>query len=193
MMALSPEQWNQELSVINYDHAWSLVQFLAHAEDGRFQHAFDDFLKALSQGVAPADAWQKQFGDVAKMEAKWRDYWIDLPRSPTAGLYARSALTTVTSFLARAESNGELFANFDEFDREATGGRLGISESDWLPPALLDDAMGALRDIHAELSLEREHGNASVLRCKFPDGTRAVARYSRGLGRQVVVTVGADE
>src|SRR5687768_1378550 len=59
MMSMPLSEWNDELTLVNYDQAWAMVQFLAHGEDGRYQKAFSAFLGMLGKGQSWQNAWQK--------------------------------------------------------------------------------------------------------------------------------------
>src|SRR5690606_18973637 len=76
MMLITHEQWNQQLNLANYDQAWAMVHFLAHAEDGKYQQPFVQFMRGVSQGMDWRAAWMGTFGDPEGFEQKWRAYWL---------------------------------------------------------------------------------------------------------------------
>src|SRR5262249_6657014 len=61
MMLLPHSEWNKKLKMENYDQAWSMVQFLAHGENGKYQRAFGGFMRSLSTGHQWQQAWQANF------------------------------------------------------------------------------------------------------------------------------------
>ena len=152
IMEMSHAQWNQELSLQNYDQAWSMVQFLAHGDGGIYQQAFGHYMGMLGSGQDPRAAWTANFGDNDDaFEARWRAYWESLPADPTSDLYGKATVATLTSFLARAFDQKQTFATFDDFEQAAEAGTLKYSPDEWLPPALLT---ATLRD----LAVRREKG-----------------------------------
>jgi len=124
MMRLSHEQWNAQLSVANYDLAWSMVQFLAHGENGRYQQAFGRYMWLLSHNTPPQMAWAQTFGDTRGFQQNWETYWRGLPDEPTGDLYAKAVMATLTSFLARSAAQHQTFASFDQFLAMAADGKL---------------------------------------------------------------------
>jgi hypothetical protein len=86
MMNLPTDEWNAKLSVNNYDQAWSMVQFLAHADDGRYQRAFGAFIADVGRGKQWQIAWRDHLGDIDAFEARWKAYLSNLPEDPTAPL-----------------------------------------------------------------------------------------------------------
>lgn len=142
MMLLRPEAWNANLSRENYDQAWSMVQFLAHGDKGKYQNAFIGFLRDVSHHTNWEEAWVKNFGgDVKAFQTRWEEYWAGLPDNPTLDLYAEATVSTLTSFYGRAFSQRQQFETIDEFFATAEAKRLKGSKQDWLPPGLLTDAL----------------------------------------------------
>ncbi len=141
LLGLSHKQWNAQLSTTNYDHAWTLVHFLVHGRRGSRQAALSDFIRDTTAGAPSTIAWKKHLGDIDQFEAEWRAYWTNLPDDPTIDLYAEATLRTLTSFLARATARRQRFESFDAFIAAAEKGELKSTDTDWLPPALLKDAL----------------------------------------------------
>src|SRR5438094_888712 len=83
----------------NPDQAWSVVQFLAHGENGKYQSAFASFMRGIGTGLQWQQAWQANFGSAEGFEVKWKAYWTSLPDDPTADLYAKAIVQTVTGTL----------------------------------------------------------------------------------------------
>jgi hypothetical protein len=124
MTRLSHEQWNAQLSLANYDLAWSMVQFLAHGENGRYQRAFGRYMWLLSHNTPPNEAWAQTFGDSRGFQQNWEAYWRGLPDEPTSDLYAKAVTATLTSFLARSALQHQTFGSFDQFLAMAADGKL---------------------------------------------------------------------
>ncbi|MCG3125994.1 MAG: hypothetical protein CHACPFDD_00822 [Phycisphaerae bacterium] len=201
MMRLEPEKWNthvtyeQEKAASNYVQAWSMVYFLAHADNGRYQAPFAKFLKEASR--APNDSsrldeydrvWDKHFGrDRAAFEQRWKEYWLAQPDNPSAELYARATTATLTSFLARAFSQRQTFESFDEFAAAGDAGTVNCRREDWLPPALLKDALAATKRRGA-WSLEGQGARRQVI-CKLDSGVVLEGSFAIANGRVKKVSV----
>jgi Protein of unknown function (DUF1570) len=147
MMNLTSDQWNQNLTMSHYDQAWSMVHFLAHADNGRYRQAFVGFMQQLAKGQTPDAAWQASFGPADGFEQRWRDYWLNLPDNPTADLYDESSVLTLTSFFARAWDQKQTFSDFGAFADAAEAGTLKIDDAEWLPPSLLAHAIHEARGL----------------------------------------------
>ncbi|NBV85592.1 MAG: DUF1570 domain-containing protein, partial [Verrucomicrobia bacterium] len=102
MMTMSQESWNAKLEGANYDQAWSMVHFLANAEDGKYRVPFLRFLQSLARGTSKERAWAETFGNGKGFEAKWREYWLKMPLNATLPLEARAVVGGLTSFMGRA-------------------------------------------------------------------------------------------
>jgi hypothetical protein len=143
LMNLSKKDWNGELLLANYDHAWSLVQFLAHGDGGKYQKSFEQFMTDVSQGRDAIRAFEKNLGDVESFELKWKRYWTQLPDDPTREVYAKAITAILNSFLSRAIAQGQSFASFEEFVAAAKDDHIKPPEENWLPPQLLKDGIEA--------------------------------------------------
>jgi hypothetical protein len=182
MMRLAHDRWNIEVGLgshaaaaSNYDQAWAMVHFLAHADDGRYQDAFASFLRAISHGQAWEQAWVRSFGnDVSAFQQRWEEYWLGLPDHPTEELYTEATVATITSFYARAFSQRQFFETFEAFVTAAQANQLEAHEEDWLPPTLLKEA---LEDSQKEGRWSiRRRGKPAVV-CERPDGTVIEGRF----------------
>jgi hypothetical protein len=153
MLGMSQETWNGKLRRENYDQAWSMVHFLAHADDGKYQKAFVQFINGIAGGQQYEAAFVAQFGrNIDAFQKRWVEWWSDLPEEPTEELYAQATVQKLTSFLARAYCEKQKFADFPEFLKAAKDGSLKCSEDLWLPPTLLKDAVK-----EAEELMDRKH------------------------------------
>src|SRR5262249_18358568 len=133
--------WNHRLTVLNYDQAWSMIHFLARGENGKYQHALAAMMVELSKGRQADTAWNDNFGSADGFEQKWKKFWLNLPENPSDDLYAQATVARLTSFLARATAQKQIFASFDEFRSVAIAGKLKIAPADWLPNDLLGEAL----------------------------------------------------
>ncbi len=175
MMHLDHQTWNQEVGQAheragyNYSQAWSMVQFLAHGEDGRYQDAFGDFLSSVSRQQPWERVWERIFGgSVADFETAWREYWLGLSEDPTADLYAETTVATLTSYYARALSQRQRFDTFEDFAAAAAAGELKAHAEDWLPPDLL---RATLRRAPRYGRWSLQSTGRPLLLCERPDGT----------------------
>ena len=169
MMLMPAADWNAELRRENYDEAWAMVQFLAHGDDGKYQQAFIAFLRDVSRGTEWEKAWVKNLGsDVKAFQARWEEYWRNLPENPTLDLYAEATVATMTSFFARALAQRQKFETFDEFLQAAQAGRLKAARQDWLPPSLLKEALELVPHV-GDWSLAHQPGRWLVV-CRTLDG-----------------------
>jgi hypothetical protein len=142
MMAMSHAQWNAMLSKTNYDQGWSMVYFLVHAENGKYQKPFANFINQVGRRQPWQQAWMSNFGtDLPGFEKRWREYWLALDENPTADLYLKATTATFTSFLARANSQKQTFATFAAFAEAAESAGLKSHPDDWLPPTLISAAI----------------------------------------------------
>ena len=175
MMRTSHSQWNTSLNITNYDQAWSMVYFLAHAENGRYQKAFNGFMKNISHGMRWEDAWRKNFGSgTGAFERKWKEYWLSMPDDPSEAQRAEATVATLTSFYARAFSQRQIFQSFDAFAKAAASGQLKSHPSDWLPPSLLDEAL-QIAAANGKWEIRKRRGYQVV--CTLEDGTELVGTF----------------
>jgi hypothetical protein len=183
IMKTSHAAWNAGLSVVNYDQAWAMVHFLAHAEQGRYQQAFNSFMKDVSRGMMWEHAWRRDFGTGTQaFEEEWRKYWTEMPANPTADLYAKATVATLTSFYARAFSQRQIFRSFEEFREAAESGMLKYHPDDWLPPRLLQDALKNVEECGEWQVRKRSRGYELV--CTMQDGTTLTGTF-KITGRRV--------
>lgn len=188
MMKVSGLQWRQRLAAENYDQAWSMVQFLAHGDNGRYAKPFEAFLQEAGRTGAWERAWLKHFGPGTRdFEVKWRAYWMGLPPRPTADRYAQATVAVLTSFLARAVSQGQSFESFEAFIGAANAGMLKAHEEDWLPPRLLRRALDELADV-GKWTVERADSPSPRLVCVTPEGARITGAFVVRKGRVVSVS-----
>ena len=141
IMAVSPQQWKAEMSIQNYDQAWSMVHFLVHGDDGRYAGPFAQCIRQISAGKPFDLAWRSTLGPADGFEQQWKRYWLAQPRSPTHDLYARATVAKLTSFLARATAERQAFPDLAAFVAAADSDTLKMAPDDWLPHSLLAEAL----------------------------------------------------
>jgi hypothetical protein len=191
MLALGHQEWKEHPKRRqNYDHAWSLIHFFVHAEDGKYVGALNGFLKDVGWcRLAYEQAWEKHFGsNVDAFEAKWREYWLAQPSHPTAELYGKALVATLTSFLARAVAQRQSFSDPEQFFEAARAGKLKAHKADWLPPSLLTDAV-KVAERWGRWSIRQNRTSLPQLILRMRDGTVLTGQFRLRRGRVTSVTV----
>ncbi len=169
IMRMTSDQWTSDLEESNYDEAWSMVQFLAHADDGKYQKPFIAYMNLIAAGRNADDAWKAIFGaDIAAFQKKWEQWWLAQNPLGTLGLYQQATLMTLTGYLGRAASQGQTFASADAFLDAAEKGTLKFNREDWLPPSLLQRALHN-RPILGDLKLEPAQAGHPLRLVATPD------------------------
>lgn len=188
MMLLPQAVWNAQLSGANYDQAWSMVHFLAHADNGKYQKPFNNFLREVSNGAAWPEAWKRNFGsNVEAFEGRWRDYWLNMAADESRLLYARAAVATLTGFLGRAYAERQPFMAWDAFVEAAKGANLKTKAEDALPRDLLTGALQWAAG-NGTWSIEKKSGGNWIV-CELEDGTRLTGSFKLRGSRIGDVTV----
>lgn len=186
MMLIKLREWNQALgdggAGANYDMAWAMTHFLAHADNGKYQGAFANFLVLVGKGNPWDRAWVAAFGSADGFEDKWKDYWLKQPDDPTLDLYAKAVVSTYTSFLGRAYTQKQTYDTFEEFNKVEPKD-LKAAPADWLPPGLLTE----MRELGKQLA-ERKGCTFSLVRgnrgplpsvqCVMEDGTKVTGSFT---------------
>jgi hypothetical protein len=133
MMLLSHERWNKEMSQENYDQAWSMVQFLAHAENGKYQGAFVKFMRAIATGQKWDAAWLKQLRLGEGFEKKWSDILAENGRQPDGGsVRPRRHRKSSPACSARDGAEAEV-RDVRSARRIGESNEVRIDNRDWLP------------------------------------------------------------
>lgn len=190
MMTLKHVEWNLTLGADNYDMAWSMTQFLAHGEDGKYQKALSGFIRGMSQKLPWEKAWEQSFGTAEGFEQQWHDWWMKLPDDPTPALYTRATLSTLASFVARAHAQKSSFKDLLGFLLAAHGGELKLTGDNWLPPELLSEAMARMKRDGSVYSLEPgAAGQPPKLVAIRPDGRKLTASFPARHSLPVKITI----
>ena len=179
MMLMTQQEWNSMLAGANYDQAWSMVHFLAHAEEGKYQKAMSHFVLEIGRRRPWDKAWESAFGTAEGFEQKWKDWWLTQPAHPTANLYAKACAMTYASFLGRGKLMKQSFDTFEEFVKAGKAGEIKVPDNeDWLPATLLQAALsmreGAAKE--ATFALGKDPRGPQVV-ATLKDGTRILATF----------------
>lgn len=79
LLTMSKSDWNARVTTgaagAQYDQAWSVVHFLAHGENGQYQHLLDALVRAFWTGMNDDQAIRTVLGnDLAPMDATWQAF-----------------------------------------------------------------------------------------------------------------------
>ncbi len=161
-----------------------MVQFLAHAENGKYQSAFAEFIRQIGLHRSWKDAWKQTFGDINGFEDKWKLYWMTLPDQPTQTLYAQAAVSAMTSFLARASAEGQTFEAFGPFAQAGRRRLLKMRADESLPPKYFDEMLEMGLSM-GTFTLEGGRGKGPSIRLQMQSGVRLVGTFSLKDNRRV--------
>ena len=187
MMDLSHRQWNEEMKIENYDQAWSMVQFLAHGNNGKYQKVFAAYINEIGRGIQSRMAWGDTFGSAEGFEQRWSEFWNGLPDNPTLDVYARAGAEMLASFAGRAAAQKQTFKTVDELTAAIDGDTLKYNPQDSLPKTLAADCVKLtaaleqakvvfdLQTLPAPSSAARPAGGA--VKCTTPSGTVITAHF----------------
>jgi hypothetical protein len=191
MMLMSHAQWNAQLDGANYDMAWSMVHFLAHGEEGKYQGAFAAFIRDIGANRPWDRAWEANFGSAEGFEKKWSDWWLAQPPELTKDLYVKATASILASFYGRAVAQKQTFDSLDELIAAGKDQKLKIAKEDWLPPFLLTTG-AKLKDAWGDVkyAMGPEGAKTPQIVAMMEDQTKVVATFNKGAktGR-VTVTV----
>jgi hypothetical protein len=178
IMGYGYEDWNRDITIENYDQAWSMVQFLAQGKEGKLQKPFEDYVRQVSHGRAAKQAWRETFGPIQDFQEAWRQYWIKQDDAPSAELYTRAAAEIFASFLARAQERGQRFDTFGDFEKAAGKGELRCRDDLWLPPGLLKETLEAQLESQTRWELQKEANGAIRVVAILPDDRRIMVKVA---------------
>jgi hypothetical protein len=192
MMETSPDQWAGNLNIINYDQAWSMVHFLVHGDDQKYQAAFSNCIREISKGKTFNTAWIDTIGPTDGFEDRWKKWWSGQPESPTSLLYGKAAVATMTSFIARAYTSRQTFSSFEAFQAAVNDGSLKIKSDDWLPRSLI---VTAFRNYGTapHWELQSPQNKQPTLELTLIDGTRLTGWFTLRGNRVDHVNVEIDD
>lgn len=179
------QQWMADLSPRHYLQAWSMVHFLTEGEEGKHQKSFNAYVAALARGTEGQQAWNQAFGrETQALEDAWKKYWTGMPADSKATLERQIRLMTLASFLAHAAKAGKKYEQFPTFFTDAKKGavKLPLDPAVWLPPTLLEQALGSVDP--ARVTLTWNAGTPKLVETQ-PEGGTILITYT---GRRVMST-----
>jgi len=120
MLSMTSREWASRVSggdpkaITMYDQAWSMVHFLIHARDGSYAGMFEDYLKALAQGLEPPRAFEQAFNtdDIDSFQTAWAQYVDALEPDPLSTVIEN--LEVLTPMIAELHRRGEAPRDVDE-------------------------------------------------------------------------------
>lgn len=81
LMNITSEAWSANLAdprvaSLQYSQSWTICYFLIHANNGRYQRAFSQYLELVASGRRSEQAFETAFGtnDYAALETRWREF-----------------------------------------------------------------------------------------------------------------------
>lgn len=141
MLAMPHERWNAQMRQENYDMAWSLVQFLAHGDDGKYQAAMVKYVQAARTERQAARAFAEIFGPASAVQERWREYWLQYPTEQSRQSFAIAAVQTVCSYVARAGLAKQNIRSMQQLEMLLANNELRQPRGDTLPTSLLAEYM----------------------------------------------------
>lgn len=121
MLNMSHEAWGANVrggdARLQYDQAWSMIQFLAYGDGGKYARNFNQYLQHLNAGVPSLRAFGLAFGAtdqsmVDAFEAKWKAFVLGLQASSfTSAMKSASFMAAGVQFL---RGKGIMPASVDE-------------------------------------------------------------------------------
>jgi hypothetical protein len=124
LLNMSSKQWlanvnkGDKRSHLMYDQSWSIVHFLVHGENERYQPAFMAYLREIHKGRTSAQAFEAAFGttDYEAFEQAWREY-IEQLHADSLTL-AHQRLSFLAGGLRRLNDNGVAVESIDQLKTE---------------------------------------------------------------------------
>lgn len=194
MLQVTLQQWNAEMKSENYDQAWAMSHFLAHADDGRYTKAFVRFLLGINKRQPWEKAWLAAFGPVGDFEKVWADWWLRQTPTSTADLRTRATLCTLASFAARAHAAKALPPDLTGLARAVVAEELKFAGHLWLPPSLMARAAAEMAEDESKFSLvPGEKGQPPKVLAVRPDGARLTANLPTRVSLPVKIAVDVDD
>jgi hypothetical protein len=187
MMELSLEKWNAEMRIENYDQAWSMVQFLAHGEDGKYQKAFGKFMISLNKRTPWAKAWSDSFGSAQGFDDKYTAWWKAQNEDSSTEVYAKAEAQLLTSYLARGISQKQTFTSLEELTKAIEAGEVKWHKEDVLPKGLAKDAVSLMKAVQkaggtftfnpATAGAPGKPAQQPSITCELKDGTKFTSSF----------------
>ncbi len=113
------------LARLQYDQAWSVIHFLQHGHEGKFQDRLIQYLRLHVEGVGPDAAFRKSFGtDIDGMQRAWRAYVLQL--EPDALSQCRYNINIILSLAKALYDTPHDFTGIEELTE-----KMSIAEEKW--------------------------------------------------------------
>lgn len=80
MLTMTSDEWNANVRAgnagVQYMQAWSMVQYLSWADNGRYQRAFEGYIQLIHSGMPSDRAFVQAFGtsDLKNFEDAWKTW-----------------------------------------------------------------------------------------------------------------------
>jgi hypothetical protein len=172
-----------------YDQAMSMIHFFVHANNGKYQKQLSSYIKMTADGAPGDAAFAKAFGgNIAAIEKEYLAWWSASPATMCDHAYAEATVRTLTSFLGRAHTQGQKFADAAEFLKACHDGSLKKNAKQLLPDDLLADTLKRA-DALKEWSLDTPDKGLPKLILTEPDGTVFTASFTTKDGKVDKVSV----
>ncbi len=192
IMHLSNDEWADQLNIKNYDQAWSMVHFMVHGDDEKYQPGLTGYIRDICQGRNADSAWNTNLAVNGDLQERWRTWWTGQPENPTMRLYGRAAVATMTSFIARAYAEKQTFTDFAAFHAAVDTHSLKIGADDWLPDSLITTAFRIYGD-GPHYALQTAPNKQPILEAKLTDGTVVTGTFVLQGGKVQQVKVDVDD
>jgi hypothetical protein len=127
-----------------YMEAFSVVQYLKHANGGANAHLLDAYIADVAAGrdlTASATA-------IAALESDWLQWVQSLQPTHTHARFFESISAMLTAHLVRCHLNGQDFETMDQFLAAKAEGELALGDvgSDtWLPRSIMDECLRLIK------------------------------------------------
>ncbi|MCC6424621.1 MAG: DUF1570 domain-containing protein [Phycisphaerales bacterium] len=178
IMEYTYEDWNRDIAIENYDQAWSMVQFLAQAREGKLQKPFEEYVRRTSHGREAIQAWREIFGTTQEFQKAWSDYWLAQEDSTSTDLNIRATAEIFAAFLARAQERGQRFNTFGDFEKAADKGTLRCRDDLWLPPTMLKQTLAAQLESQTNWKLKKDNSGALQVVAILPDDRQITVKVA---------------
>jgi hypothetical protein len=124
MLSISPDDWMRGLregsAPLQYNQAWSMVQFLVYGDGGRYVKAFDGYLRLVNAAVPSEVAFARSFGpDVQAFERRWKTFTLN--SSPSAFIAAMERIEFLAEGALELSRQGIVPASLAELRRQLEG------------------------------------------------------------------------
>ncbi len=181
MLTLSNTDWRNRRDTLHYDQAWSMVHFLVHGMEGRFQPGFSAFIDSLGRGRDWKTAWTGNLPNLPILHKRYDEWWQAQDVGTGRLLWRKAMVATLTSYLARAHLQGLEFQTADDLFAAARAGRIENKPDTWLPPSLLERTLKKAA-AHSPWTLDTKRQTPALV-LELTDGTILRGSFSATKGR----------